>query len=258
MLLSVVLVTCYLTDGNIRSPQRLLGSVSAVVIEGPKASGKTATARQAAESEVLLDTDRAARRAAELDPSLVLEGSTPRLLDEWQVVPQLWNHIRRAVDERGRPGHLNLTDEQATDAVRAYLDGIRRADIGRVDGVDRDPHRVGRLLSSLARNVATYASLSTVAADTGRADGPLARSTVLDYLSALDRLMVTEDQPPWAPHLRSKARLMKLPGTCSGSGRRWTWSAPAPRRRWFRWMMEARTRMGLSIPTYGRPAARGK
>jgi predicted AAA+ superfamily ATPase len=86
-----------------------LGAAGAVVIEGPKASGKTETARQRAASSVLLDVDENARRAATVDPSLVLDGPTPRLIDEWQVEPGLWNHVRRAVDDRGVPGQFVLT-----------------------------------------------------------------------------------------------------------------------------------------------------
>ncbi len=86
-----------------------LQSVGAVVIEGPKACGKTATARQAARSEVLLDIDDQARRAAAIDPSLVLAGETPRLIDEWQVADNLWDQVRRAVDDRPDPGQFILT-----------------------------------------------------------------------------------------------------------------------------------------------------
>ena len=57
------------------------------MIEGPKACGKTETARQRAASEVLLDVDANARRAAEIDPALLLDGPMPRLVDEWQLGP---------------------------------------------------------------------------------------------------------------------------------------------------------------------------
>lgn len=86
-----------------------LQSIGAVVIEGPKACGKTETARQAAKSEVRLDVDPTARQAIALDPSLVLDGATPRLIDEWQIEPDIWNHVRRAVDDRQRPGQFILT-----------------------------------------------------------------------------------------------------------------------------------------------------
>ena len=89
--------------------QERLESSGAVLIEGPRASGKTATARQVAVSEVLLDTDAEARLAMSIDPRLILAGATPRLLDEWQVEPAIWNHVRRAVDDRGAVGQFILT-----------------------------------------------------------------------------------------------------------------------------------------------------
>lgn len=258
------------------------------MIEGPRACGKTATARQVAASEVLLDVDANARQAIAVDPALVLDGPTPRLVDEWQIEPTIWNHVRRAIDDRSDPGQFILTgsavppdditrhtgagritrlrmrpmslfetgrstgrvslaellegrmspsadpgltvadlaEEVALGgwpglrgrsvsdvllAVRDYLDEIVRVDVGRVDGAHRDPHRVARLLASLARNVATHAAATTLAKDTGGADGPLKDDTVREYLGALERLMVVEDQPAWAPHLRSKHRLRTAP-----------------------------------------------
>lgn len=260
----------------------------AVVIEGPKACGKTETARQVARSEVLLDVDANARAAAAVAPDSVLAGVVPRLIDEWQVEPAIWNHIRRAIDERqdagqfiltgsavpadditrhtgaarmtrlrmrpmslletghstgaislrtllasgpvacpdpglsvedvvarvaigGWPGVQARTTPQALQAMRDYLDEIRRVDISRVDNVRRDPDRVGRLLASLSRNVATSVSTSTLAHDTGGADGPLKDDTAREYLAALHRLMIVEDQPAWAPHLRSRSILRTAP-----------------------------------------------
>lgn len=89
--------------------ERRLASSGAVVIEGPKGCGKTRSARQRAASEVLLDVDDAARAAAAIDPAIVLDGPTPRLIDEWQIEPGLWNHVRRAVDDRSAPGQFILT-----------------------------------------------------------------------------------------------------------------------------------------------------
>lgn len=86
-----------------------LATVGAVVLEGPKACGKTETARQHAASEVRIDTDESAAQLAQLDPGLVLNGAVPRLIDEWQLEPRLWNAVRRAVDERGEPGQFLLT-----------------------------------------------------------------------------------------------------------------------------------------------------
>ena len=88
---------------------QLLNATGAVLVEGPKACGKTATATQATASEVLLDIDDNARRMVEIDPATVLAGDTPRLIDEWQLAPRIWNHVRRTVDRRGLPGQFILT-----------------------------------------------------------------------------------------------------------------------------------------------------
>ena len=86
-----------------------LEAVGAVVLEGPKACGKTETARQHAASETLLDVDPEAQRAAAVDPRLILRGATPRLIDEWQREPQVWDAVRREVDARRASGQFILT-----------------------------------------------------------------------------------------------------------------------------------------------------
>ncbi len=87
-----------------------LAATGAVVIDGPRGCGKTETARQAAASEVRLDVDDEARAAGLLAPALLLEGERPRLIDEWQLVPAIWNQVRREVDATGgRPGQFILT-----------------------------------------------------------------------------------------------------------------------------------------------------
>lgn len=95
-----------IVDAELRAK---LASTGAVLIEGPKACGKTATARQIAASEVLLDTDTNAREAAAIAPEVVVAGPVPRLIDEWQVEPAIWNHVRRAVDDRQNAGQFILT-----------------------------------------------------------------------------------------------------------------------------------------------------
>lgn len=86
-----------------------LGVLGAVVIEGPRACGKTSTALQFSNSSVLFDTDENAKELANQSPQSLLEGETPRLFDEWQLAPVIWNHVRRAVDERQRKGQFILT-----------------------------------------------------------------------------------------------------------------------------------------------------
>ncbi|MCL1586965.1 MAG: DUF4143 domain-containing protein [Actinomycetia bacterium] len=98
-----------------------LSSLGAVLIEGPRACGKTETARRRAASEVLLDVDVAAIEAAALDPRLVLAGPRPRLIDEWQIAPTIWNHVRRASDDAGEPGQFILTGSSApTDDITRH------------------------------------------------------------------------------------------------------------------------------------------
>lgn len=87
----------------------LLAIAGFVVIEGPKAVGKTATARQAATSIVALDTDLDARNLATISPEVLLKKTTPLLIDEWQLVPQLWSHVKREVDSRQVRGQFILT-----------------------------------------------------------------------------------------------------------------------------------------------------
>ncbi len=76
----------------------ILQSRSAVLLEGVRACGKSATGRYHSASAVQLDTDEAALRLAELDPGRLLRGEMPRFIDEWQLVPALWNQVRTAVD----------------------------------------------------------------------------------------------------------------------------------------------------------------
>ena len=123
--------------------ERRLRSSGAVVIEGPKACGKTATGRRRAESEVYLDTDPDARKLVHLDPRLLLAGPSPRLLDEWQVEPALWNHVRRAVDDRRDPGQFILTGS----AVPAD-DVVRHTGAGRLSRVRMRPMSLAEIGAS--------------------------------------------------------------------------------------------------------------
>ena len=271
-----------LADGEL---QDCLAAAGAVLVEGAKGCGKTATARQAARSEVFLDADPNVAQAMAVDPAIVLAGEIPRLLDEWQAFPDIWNYVRRAVDrqagkgrfiltgsavpaddltrhsgagritrlrmrtmslfEQGRangtvslggllsgheqpsaqdpglalvdiveaicrggwPGTLGDDLPQAMRFVRDYVDEIRRTDIERTVHVRHDPNRVLRLLQSLARNTATTVTLATLAADVAGRNGAMQPRTIGDYLDALRRLFVVEELPPFAAHLRSRARL---------------------------------------------------
>ena len=89
-----------------------LEASGAVLIEGPKWCGKTRTAMEASESRLFMqDPDMRASymKAADTKPSLLLKGKTPRLIDEWQTAPVLWDAVRYAVDRSGQPGQFILT-----------------------------------------------------------------------------------------------------------------------------------------------------
>lgn len=108
-----------------------LSSKGAVLIEGAKWCGKTTTAGQQAASTVSLmgNTDAGVNVAelAALNPYLILKGGTPRLIDEWQEQPRLWDAVRAAVDERGEFGQFILTGS----AVPGDLTKIRHSGVGR-------------------------------------------------------------------------------------------------------------------------------
>ena len=86
--------------------KRLLGK-GAVLIEGPKWCGKTTTAEQIASSILYMsDPEREKQNLAmaEINPGRLLNGKTPRLIDEWQIAPKLWDAVRFEVDHRDEMG----------------------------------------------------------------------------------------------------------------------------------------------------------
>jgi predicted AAA+ superfamily ATPase len=222
---------------------------------------------------------------AKTKPSLLLEGETPRLLDEWQVAPVLWNAVRFAVDKRqergqfiltgsvvpmrtddmhsgtgrisrmkmrtmslyesgessgaisltdvfnGRPdrcGQSQVTLEQlafilarggwpasvseknevlALKMAYDYYEAVISEDISRVDNVDKNPSRVRALMRSIARNVSSEASTTTILNDLRANDESLSQVTVDQYTNALKKLFVIDDLPAWGLRLRSKTAL---------------------------------------------------
>lgn len=86
-----------------------LEAVPIVVVEGVKGCGKTWTGLRHARSQVLLADSAAARQGAEIVPRHVLEGPRPRLVDEWQTVPSIWDAARHVVDEGREAGCFILT-----------------------------------------------------------------------------------------------------------------------------------------------------
>lgn len=88
---------------------RRLEIIGAVLIEGPKACGKTATASRVAKTIFRFDEDEAARIAVRLAPERLFNNATPILFDEWQAEPDIWNRVRRQVDDRQSRGLYILT-----------------------------------------------------------------------------------------------------------------------------------------------------
>jgi predicted AAA+ superfamily ATPase len=104
----------------------------AVLIEGVKGCGKTETASHQAKSVVHVDTDENVALLMEADPARVLDGQTPRLLDEWQWQPKLWSQVRRAVDERRTPGQFILTGSATPDDDVRRHSGVGRFSVMRL------------------------------------------------------------------------------------------------------------------------------
>jgi predicted AAA+ superfamily ATPase len=268
--------------------QDRLKESGAVLITGPKSCGKTETAVQSAKSIVRMDTDDEIKAFMEISPKSALAGAVPRLIDEWQEYPQLWNYIRREVDDRKKKGQFILTgsanpeerarlhsgagrfsvikmrpmsmfekgwstgevslvkimkgsapgseqvdfnledlaekitiggwpnligtgSKAALRFMQDYITLIAEVDISRFGGKRRDPQKLVRLMQSLARNISTEASISSLAKDSGGDKTKLNDETVTEYLEALERLMVIESLPAWSTHIRSADTLRKAP-----------------------------------------------
>lgn len=90
---------------------KLMG-MGAVLIEGPKWCGKTTTAEQQAKSIIYMDDPSAMDtniEAVQINPDIILDGSVPRLIDEWQIAPRIWDAVRFSVDHRREDGQFILT-----------------------------------------------------------------------------------------------------------------------------------------------------
>lgn len=117
-----------ITDKMLKERLKMKG---AVLIEGPKWCGKTTTAEEIAESIIRIDKPDMIKQyqaMAEISPEKLLEGDVPRLIDEWQLAPNLWNAVRYEVDERDGFGQFILTGS----AVPKQLDESFHTGIGRI------------------------------------------------------------------------------------------------------------------------------
>ena len=267
--------------------KRKLNASGALLIRGMKACGKTQSAKQLAASIISFDQDEQVPLLMETAPQRLLFGEAPRLIDEWQEYPKIWNYVRHEVDQRnktaqfiltgssnpeesvkmhsgagrftvldmrtmswqemghstgeislgkllnginqqtsdtptdlefiveriikgGFPGLLNKSLAQAIEINRAYVDLLAEVDMSRVSDVKRNPEKVRGLLRALARNVATTVDITVLEKDVKLNENTdVSRPTIYDYLEALNRLMIIEDQPAWNTHIRSSASLRK-------------------------------------------------
>ena len=98
-----------------------LSASGAVLIKGPKSCGKTATAYQYSKSALEMDRDKQVPVIMATNPQLLLIGATPRLIDEWQEQPEIWNYVRHEVDDRKLKGQFILTGSaNPADDVRLH------------------------------------------------------------------------------------------------------------------------------------------
>ncbi|MCF0191654.1 MAG: ATP-binding protein [Marinilabiliaceae bacterium] len=273
--------------------EECLEAFGAVLIEGAKACGKSTTAKQQAKSVLIMDDPKERSHYQELantDITILLNGKTPRLIDEWQLAPKFWDAIRYVVDVRGEEGQFILTgsavpakpgdkDEmthtgtgryarlrmrpmtlwesgesnggisledlfcgkQGMNAennlsleqvafltcrggwpnalgkrterasllqAKEYVKSIVESDISRVDGVERNPDRALNIMRSYARNIASQASVGTIADDISGNEGiVIGEKTIVSYINALRQIFVIEDSKAWNPNLRSKTAI---------------------------------------------------
>jgi predicted AAA+ superfamily ATPase len=111
----------------------------------------------------------------------------------------------------GWPSLIDADGRGALRFMQDYMALIAEVDINRVAGKKRDPQKVMRLLRSLARNISTEASITSLAKDTGGSETNVSDETIAEYLEALERLMIVEQLPAWSPHIRSADTLRKTP-----------------------------------------------
>ena len=208
--------------------QLRLEAFGATLIVGPKWCGKTTTGMQKAKSVLRMqdpDMREGYLMTAQTKPSLLLKGDTPRLIDEWQDAPVLWDAVRTAVDERQAEGQFILTGSTSVDNHKILHTGTGRisrlkmypmslyesresnGQISIKDLFDDQPEIDG-IMSDLsvedyARNVSTLAKKTNILRDMSANAESMTLPTMESYLNALEKLFVIEDLDAWCPAIRS-------------------------------------------------------
>ena len=275
-----------IVDEKIEHYLKLFG---AICIEGPKYCGKTWTARFHSNSEVLLHKQTGEKsnnvELAQISPALILEGSKPKLIDEWQEATNLWDEIRADVDKTGLkgqyiltgsstpnrkgiahsgagrygkiylrtmslyesgdstgdvslkdicenkeiqkltgdvdlrniakliirggwPGNIGYNAKDSSKIIEEYIKLIIDDDLFRLDGINRDKHKVKLLLKSLARNESTTVSNAILKKDISEVDNEdIDIDTLASYLDALNRLYLLDNDEPFSTNIRSSVRV---------------------------------------------------
>ncbi|MDR1404529.1 MAG: DUF4143 domain-containing protein [Candidatus Methanoplasma sp.] len=266
---------------------RFLSVFGGVQITGCKWCGKSWTGIYHSKSSAFIGTE-SSRMVAEADPEFVLRGEEPRLIDEWQDVPNLWDVARMNIDFAARkgmyiftgssvppikstshtgtgrftaltmrpmslfesgdsngsvsvsglfegraavssvskmnyetavrlicrggwPGGLAAGFDDALLIPRLYLESLVNSDLLHIDGIKRNPEIMRSLLRSLARNNATAVKTPVLAADMAKWDSSVSEQTARNYIGALGKVFVIEEQPAWTPSLRSRKRMRTSP-----------------------------------------------
>ena len=269
-----------------------LAVIGAVHLNGPKCCGKTWTSKHNCNSFYQLDQPDGNYnnlKLAKADLGYALNGDYPRLIDEWQLLPAVWDAVRNSVDDKGHkgifilsgsstpkeesrpfhsglgriatvhmrtmslfesknsdgtvslkglfdgnfanthmkevslntildltirggwPGNLGLDPTQISKTISAYARQLCYEDLFTVDR-SKDPARMMRVLRSLSRNESTLASRNILAKDMKEfEDDVISDDTVGEYISALDKMYLIENQEAFNPHLRSSIRVRKTP-----------------------------------------------
>ena len=277
-----------LVDKEIDELMEIMG---AVLIEGPKWCGKSTTGIHHAKSVIEFqnpDRKQEYDEIKKIKPSLFLNGEKPRMFDEWQMYPVVWDCIRTDVDHTGLKGQYILTgsakpsegetmhtgtgrisrvlmrpmslfeskestgevslkdifegkdisgvsklslEDLASVIVRGgwpasigiksdakykvskeYVKALLHEEVRKINGVERKPEKMQNVLRSLARNISTQVSNTTIEGDIkNNFDDDISRPTLNDYLNTLEKLFVIEDVKATNLNFRSKYAIRTKP-----------------------------------------------